>query len=55
MSPMIKKLCGKLLDIQSNNKAEVLKNKLKEKKAEFLNKRDALVHREATDCVASTP
>ncbi|MCO5594373.1 hypothetical protein L7F22_048403 [Adiantum nelumboides] len=53
MSSVIEKLRTKILDIQSNNKAEVLKNELKEKKAEFLNKRDALIHREATTSTAS--
>ncbi|MCO5584809.1 hypothetical protein L7F22_038741 [Adiantum nelumboides] len=41
------------LDIQSNNKAKVLKNELKEKKAEFFNKRDALIHREPTASTTS--
>ncbi|MCO5576693.1 hypothetical protein L7F22_030508 [Adiantum nelumboides] len=53
MSFEIDKLHAKILDIQSNNKAKVLKNELKEKKAEFLNKRDALTHREATASAAS--
>ncbi|MCO5559786.1 hypothetical protein L7F22_013390 [Adiantum nelumboides] len=53
MSSVIKKLHAKILDIQSNNKAKVLKNELKEKKAEFLNKRDALIRREATTSAAS--
>ncbi|MCO5592755.1 hypothetical protein L7F22_046758 [Adiantum nelumboides] len=53
MSFVIKKLRAKILDIQSNNKAKVLKNELKEKKAEFLNKRDALIRREATTSAAS--
>ncbi|MCO5597744.1 hypothetical protein L7F22_051825 [Adiantum nelumboides] len=53
MSSVIKKLCAKILDIQSSNKAKVLKNELKEKKAEFLNKRDALIRREATASAAS--
>ncbi|MCO5548676.1 hypothetical protein L7F22_002135 [Adiantum nelumboides] len=46
-------LRAKILDIQSNNKAEVLKNEVKEKKAEFLNKRDALIHKETTTSIAS--
>ncbi|MCO5555562.1 hypothetical protein L7F22_009107 [Adiantum nelumboides] len=53
MSSVIEKLCAKILDIQSNNKAKVLKNELKEKKVEFLNKRDALICREATASAAS--
>ncbi|MCO5578422.1 hypothetical protein L7F22_032264 [Adiantum nelumboides] len=53
MSSVIKKLCAKILDIQSNNKAKVLKNELKEKKVEFLNKRDALIRREAIASAAS--
>ncbi|MCO5570856.1 hypothetical protein L7F22_024584 [Adiantum nelumboides] len=53
MSSVIKKLHAKILDIQSNTKAKVLKNVLKEKKAEFLNKRDALIRRETTASVAS--
>ena len=53
-SSVIEKLRAKILDIQSNNKAEVLKNELKEKKAELLNKRDALIRREATASAAST-
>ncbi|MCO5570652.1 hypothetical protein L7F22_024379 [Adiantum nelumboides] len=54
MSSVIKKLRAKILDIQSNNKAKVLmKNELKEKKAKCLNKRDALIRREATTSVAS--
>ncbi|MCO5570514.1 hypothetical protein L7F22_024237 [Adiantum nelumboides] len=53
MSYVIEKLRAKILDIQSNNKAKVLKNELKEKKAEFLNKRDALICREATTSPAS--
>ncbi|MCO5562756.1 hypothetical protein L7F22_016388 [Adiantum nelumboides] len=44
MSSVIKKLRAKILDIQSNNKAKV-KNELKEKKAEFLNKRDVKADR----------
>ncbi|MCO5554969.1 hypothetical protein L7F22_008509 [Adiantum nelumboides] len=53
MSFVIEKLRAKILDIQSNNKAEVLKNDLKEKKVEFLNKRDALIRREATTSATS--
>ncbi|MCO5554635.1 hypothetical protein L7F22_008167, partial [Adiantum nelumboides] len=53
MSSVIKKLRVKILDIQSNNKAKVLKNELKEKKAEFLNKRDVLIGREAIASAAS--
>ncbi|MCO5577266.1 hypothetical protein L7F22_031093 [Adiantum nelumboides] len=53
MSLVIKKLRAKILDIQSNNKAKVLKNEMKDKKAEFLNKRDALICREATASAAS--
>ncbi|MCO5593810.1 hypothetical protein L7F22_047828 [Adiantum nelumboides] len=53
MSYVIEMLRAKILDIQSNNKAKVLKNELKEKKAEFLNKRDALIRREATASAAS--
>ncbi|MCO5595836.1 hypothetical protein L7F22_049887 [Adiantum nelumboides] len=53
MPSMIKKLCVKILGIQSNNKAKVLKNELKEKKSEFLNKRDALIRRETTASAAS--
>ncbi|MCO5571343.1 hypothetical protein L7F22_025081 [Adiantum nelumboides] len=53
MSFVIEELHAKILDIQLKNKAKVLKNELKEKKAEFLNKRDALIHREATASVAS--
>lgn len=52
-SSVIEKLRAKILDIQSNNKAEVLKNKLKEKKAEFLSKRDAFIRKEATASAAS--
>ncbi|MCO5596973.1 hypothetical protein L7F22_051044 [Adiantum nelumboides] len=47
MSSVIEKLRAKILNIQSNNNAKVLKNELKEKKAEFLNKRDVLICREA--------
>ncbi|MCO5578893.1 hypothetical protein L7F22_032741 [Adiantum nelumboides] len=54
LSSVIEKLCAKILDIQSNNKAKVLKNELKEKKVEFLNKRDVLICREATTSAAST-
>ncbi|MCO5552839.1 hypothetical protein L7F22_006356 [Adiantum nelumboides] len=53
MSSVIKKLRAKILDIQSNNKAEVLKNELNEKKAKFFNKRDALIRREAIASAAS--
>ncbi|MCO5609157.1 hypothetical protein L7F22_063379 [Adiantum nelumboides] len=53
MSSVIEKLHAKILDIQSNNKAKVLRNELKEKKAEFLNKRDVLIRREATTSAAS--
>ncbi|MCO5575759.1 hypothetical protein L7F22_029563 [Adiantum nelumboides] len=53
MSSVIKKLRAKILDIQSNNKAEVFKNELKEKKSKFLNKRDALIRRDATASTAS--
>ncbi|MCO5587893.1 hypothetical protein L7F22_041845 [Adiantum nelumboides] len=53
MSSVIKKLHAKILDIQSNKKAKVLKNELKEKKAEFLNKRDALIRWEATTSATS--
>ncbi|MCO5548851.1 hypothetical protein L7F22_002313 [Adiantum nelumboides] len=53
MPSVIEKLCAKILGIQSNNKAKVLKNELKEKKSEFLNKRDALIRRETTASAAS--
>ncbi|MCO5612267.1 hypothetical protein L7F22_066532 [Adiantum nelumboides] len=53
MSSVIKNLHTKILDIQSHNKAKVLKNELKERKAEFLNKRVALIRREATTSAAS--
>ncbi|MCO5546969.1 hypothetical protein L7F22_000408 [Adiantum nelumboides] len=53
MSSVNKKLRVKILDIQSNNKAKVLKNELKEKKAKFLNKRDSLICRETTTSAAS--
>ncbi|MCO5548856.1 hypothetical protein L7F22_002318 [Adiantum nelumboides] len=53
MPSVIEKLRVKILGIQSNNKAKVLKNELKEKKAEFLNKRDALIRRETTSSATS--